>query len=350
MTAHHAAALLDSAVFEGLVHGQRVGLYQIRSPRGLSASVCNYGARVVQVVVPAGVHGPARDVTVGLPSLHALQQDGAWMGAFVGRFANRIGGAMLCRADRRWELDANASGNSLHGGATGCSQRVFEVLEHSVDRLALRCLLPDGADGFPGEIALQLTYVVDDVLGLVIAWQAQVQRAASVCSFTSHIYFNLSGLGGLAPVTDHHLKILARQVLGLNQDQVPDGRVLEVNGSPLDWQKSREIASTVHDQYWVTAAAPGPLALQAEVALSKSGVHMEVWSTEPGLQFYAGGALGKLSGGRCDQYGRPITAGAGLCLEPSGYPDAPSHPHFPDPWVEPGESRAGRIEYRLRWS
>jgi aldose 1-epimerase len=286
----------------------------------------------------------------GLPNLHALQQDGAWMGAFVGRFANRIGGARLRRADRCWELVANASGNSLHSGATGCSQQVFEVLEHGVDRLVLHCLLPDGADGFPGEIALQLTYELDDVLGLVIAWQANVRRAASVCSFTSHVYFNLSGLGGRSPVIDHRLKILASRVLALNTEQVPDGRILEVDGSPLDWRDSRLIGSTDFDQYWITAAAPGPLALQAEVARPESGVALEVWSTEPGLQFYAGGSLGGPPDRSCDQYGRPITAGAGLCLEPSGYPDAPSHRNFPDPWVEPGEARAGRIEYRLKWS
>jgi aldose 1-epimerase len=233
----------------------------------------------------------------------------------------------------------------------GCAHQVFEVLAHQDDRLVLHCLLPDGADGFPGEIALRLTYQLDDTRGLIVAWQARVARAATVCSFTSHLYFNLSGQGGLAPITDHCLQMPAEQVLALDAQRLPTGRLLPVAGGPLDWRTARPVGSTHFDHYWVTAIAPGPLAWQARVASPRSGLALSVWSTEPGLQFYAGGSLGRPAGIQVgpwgDQHGRPLVPGAGLCLEPSGYPDAPSHPHFPNPWVAPGETRAGRIEYRL---
>jgi len=342
-----ASALLDPAAFDGEVDGQRVGLHQIRSPGGMAASVCSYGARVMQLLVPEAHGGPV-DVVVGLPSLQALKCDGAWMGAFVGRFANRIGRAQLRRGDRHWPLRANEGVNNLHSGTQGCAHQVFDVVDHRDDKLVLGCTLPHGADGFPGEIALRLTYALDDSCGLTVAWHAQVHQAATVCSFTSHIYFNLSGQGGLAPVTDHRLQIAADHVLALDQHQVPTGQQLGVAGGPLDWRTARTVGSTAFDHYWVTAAAPGPLACQALLTLPGSSRALAVWSTEPGLQFYAGGSLGGHANGQCDQHGRLIVPGAGLCLEPSGYPDAPSHPQFPDPWVEPGGTREGRIEYRLK--
>lgn len=338
--------LLDCSSFEGMIDGQRIGLYQIKSLGGMKATICNYGARVIQWIVP-GHHVELQDMVVSLPNLAALKSDKAWMGAFVGRFANRIGRAQLSRGEQQWTLTANEGFNNLHSGAQGCSQQVFQVLTHQNDKLELHCTLPDGADGFPGEVGLTLTYQLDDMLGLSVTWKASVSQAPTVCSFTSHIYFNLSGKGGTSLITDHRLQIPSSRILELNSERVPTGNLVDVEGGPLDWRQLRTIGSTDFDQYWITPDVSRPLTWQAHVESKDSGFAMDVWSTEPGLQFYAGGVLGIAANKLHDQYGRLLVPGAAFCLEPSGYPDAPSHANFPNSWFEPGETCQGRIEYRL---
>lgn len=334
--------MLDERAFDGSVDGARVQLLSLRTPGGMTVSVCNYGARLLSWRVPMP-ESTEVDVVLGLPSLSALRQDRHWIGAFVGRVANRIGGAELRHGTRVWALEANDGRHTLHGGTIGTAHRVWEIRSIDTSSIVLACTLPAGDAGFPGDLDIELSYQLSDDRGLVVDWCATAGIDATPCSCTSHVYFNLDG-GGV--VKDHRLQLHAAQTLPLTAERVPTGEVVDVRSSTTDWRQLRRIATTDHDGYWITSTPSGVLHRQARVHGSRTPLELVVWSTEPGLQFYAGGALGKDA--QRDQHGRPIGPGAALCLEPSGYPDATSHPHFPPSWLAPFASRKGRIEYRLR--
>ena len=346
--------MLDERAFEGSVDGAPVQLLSLRTRGGMTASVCNYGARVLSWCVPMpestgstssteSSDSTDLDIVLGLPSLSALQQDRHWIGAFVGRVANRIGNAQLRRGPRAWALEANDGRHTLHGGTIGTAHRVWEIRSVATDRIVLACTLPVGDAGFPGDLSIELNYELSDDRGLVVEWRATAGDEATPCSCTSHVYFNLDG-GGV--VDDHRLQLHAAQTLALTAERVPTGAVVDVGSTAADWRMLRRIAAPDHDGYWITGAPAGVLHRQATVYGSRTPLELEVWSTEPGLQFYAGGALG--ANAQADQQARDIRPRTALCLEPSGYPDATNHPHFPDSWLAPCATRQGRIEYRLR--
>jgi aldose 1-epimerase len=353
----HRAIELERARFQGTLEGRTVDLYTLRGAGGLTARISNYGARLQQLLVPDR-HGAPGDVLLGYASLAAVQRDPAWMGAFIGRHANRIGGARLERAGRRWPLPANDGAHSLHGGARGCALRVFEARQPAADALELAYrFTPD--DGFPGELRLALSYRLHGPGRLVMQWEAEALGEATVASFTSHGYFNLSGLPQ-STVLDHELWLAADSVLESDADLVPTGRSAPVDGTPLDFRTPRPLgrdldplhpalrAAGGYDHYLIdTHARPGALAHQATLRHPGTGRVLQVWSTEPGLQLYTGNRLHELPPEAQGKHGERTPRHGGLCLEPSGYPDAPNHPHFPTPWLEPGERRSGCIELRF---
>ncbi len=352
--------------FQALLQGRAVDLYTLRNAAGACARICNLGARLQQVLVPDR-QGRLGDVLLGYRRLDDVLQDGSWQGAFVGRYANRIAGARLALDGERFTLPANDGANLLHGGAAGCARQVFDVLEVSDTRLALAYRFHSTADGFPGDMDLRLDYTLGEDNTLAIAWQARALERSTVASFTSHGYFNLSAQGG-ATVLDHLLQMDADAVLEVDAAQLPTGRLLPVAGTAFEFRQPRALGDdgwrshpgfdgpAQYDHYWVRptahgandahpAPAGGTLARMAIVRHPASGRSLQVWSTEPGLQVYAGHALHHNP--LADKQGLRLPRHGGLCLEPSRYPDAPNQPGFPSARVAAGEVYAGRIEYRF---
>ncbi len=341
------------ARFQGLVDGRTVDLYTLRNRQGMAVRISNFGARIQQVLVPDR-DGQMADVVLGYDSLAAVLQDTSWLGAFVGRYANRIGGARLTLNGLQYALSCNDGSNTLHGGTLGCSARVFNVMHADEERLVLAYRFHPEDDGFPGTVDLTLTYTVDTDNTLVVAWEAKALDQPSVVSFSSHAYFNLSGIAG-SSILDHEVCIHAGGVLEIGDGQIPTGSVMAVEGTVFDLRQPQVLAQTpkqgAYDHYWVTPrpTAQTDLMLQARVCHGNSGRTLETWSTEPGVQFYTGGWLGSGEVGQSlhDKNGQLLVRHGALCLEPSAYPDAPNHPHFPDAGVQPGALRTGKIVYRF---
>ncbi|NBS46819.1 MAG: galactose mutarotase [Betaproteobacteria bacterium] len=366
---------LDPARFEGTVNGRAVGLFVLRSS-ALQAAWCNHGARLLQLAVPDR-DGKRRDVVLGHDSLPQLLQGMPSMGAFVGRFANRIAHSRFTVDGQVHRLPANDGPHCLHGGPGGSRHQVFNVLEHSAERLLMGWTFRSEDDGFPGEVDLRVGYRLE-AAALVVDYSAKVRGAATPLNFTSHGFFNLDG-DEARDVYGHHLQIDADRFVPVDAQRIPLGVMAAVGGSAFDFRTSRTLRDALaqamacgdaqirlgalpgFDHAFVTGstdgwqhnpqadsdAADAPLQRQARLYSSVSGIAMEVWSDAPSVQLYSGAALDGSLPRHAGKHSRVYGPGAGVCLEPQGLPDAPNQPGFGRWACRPGQTLRGRIEYRF---
>ncbi|MEY4710951.1 MAG: hypothetical protein RIS88_401 [Pseudomonadota bacterium] len=343
---------LQPARLAGEAGGRRIGLYALGAPGGLQAAVSDHGARLLQLVVP-GRGGAWYDVVLGYDSLGQMLQGMPSLGAFIGRYANRIGQSRFTLDGRAWQVPANDGPHCLHGGPAGSRHQVFEVQAHAPDRLELAWTFRSAHDGFPGDVALRLTYALPAPATLAIEWAAQALDRASVVNFTAHPFFNLEG--AQAPhARDHHLTINATHYLPVDAHKIPTGVIAPVEGTPLDLRAGTTLAQALQrlpagqgfDHCYVMAQS-GTLRPMARARAPGSGVVMHVWSDAPGLQFFSASGFDGSLPRHAGKAGRAYGPEAGLCLEPQGLPDAPNQPGFPSTVLRPGHPRRGRIEFRF---
>lgn len=345
--------LLDPARFTGQVHGRELGLYTIESDR-LRVAICNHGARILQVITPDR-HGAPQDVVLGCDSAAQMLGGMPSMGAFIGRFANRIAQARCMVGGREIRLPANDGVHCLHGGPAGSRVQVFEVMAHTTSQLSLGWTFQETNDGFPGEVRLELQYRVQGG-ELLIDRTARVSRAATPLNFTSHAFFNLEGQGA-HHVLDHHLQLAADCFLSVDRGRIPTGQMLPVHGTAFDFGRPRRLRDALaqgHEQLRL-GGPPGfdhcmvdgldIWRRQARLGAAATGIAMEVWSDAPGLQLYSAAPMDTSLPRHAGKGGRAYGPSAGLCLEPQGLPDAPNQPRFPRAVFEPGEVVHGRMAY-----
>ena len=348
--------LLQPERFAGQLDGKPVALYVLRNARGMTACITNYGAKIQQILVPDR-SGRLGDVVLGYDSLDAVLGGAPSVGAFIGRYAGRIGNAGFTLGGKHYQLGANNGPHCLHGGIKGSRFRVFDAVQNNPSSVEMRCVFADGEEGFPGTLALRLTYSLTDANALVLDYEALSLDKPTVASFTTHSFFNLDGASS-GSVLGHEVLIPSSQYLRCTEDLVATGEVLPVEGTPFDLRQAVVLASRVPDRlpgyddcYVVdrsgqldNAADP---AFCARVTSAKSGRVMEVWSTEPALQFFTGlKPLDPLAGGP-GKGGQRYFQQHGLCLEPQGYPNAPNRPEFPSADYLPGTRRYGRTLYKF---
>ncbi len=339
----------------GWTQGRAITEYTLDNQRGMVVRVINYGATVTGIEV-ADRHGRPTNVVLGFDSLEHYVGPHPYVGAVVGRYANRIRAGRLVLDGRAFELDRNESGHTLHGGSQGFSRQVFTpaVLsdpDGGADMLRLAYRSADGEQGFPGNLQLTVLFRITDDQRLRIDFQADADRP-TVINPSHHGYFNLAGEGS---ALDHHLTIAASRYLAVDQALLP---VAEnpVEGSPFDFRQATRIGERLawpdpqlhlaggYDHNWVLDRDGPGLHLAARLVHQPSGRYLEVETTEPGLQFYSGNALdGTLSG----RDGRPIRAGDGICLETQHFPNSPNCPQFPSTVLRPGETFLSRTDYRF---
>ena len=337
--------------------GAAVDLYALGSDSGLRAQIITYGGTIVAIETPDR-NGARTNVVLALPSLADYVAQDAYLGALVGRFANRIGGASFVLDGSEYRLSQNDGDNCLHGGRIGFNKAVWRVVESAEGpepRLTLRHVSPDGDQGFPGAVTLEVTYVVAGGNRLRIEYRAETDRP-TVVNFTNHAYFNLGG-AACADILGHEMTISAEQFTPVDAELIPTGELRDVAGTPFDFREPHPIGARIgeRDEQLVTAlgydhnfvlgtSTGGAPQLAARARDPRSGRVLDVYTTQPGVQFYSGNHLdGTLRGPDGKVYSRHT----GFALETQHFPDLPNRPSFPSTVLRPGEVFASATEYRF---
>lgn len=342
---------MDNGPFGTAPDGRAVELFHLRD--GIEVSIATYGGVVVSCRVPDR-EGRMADVVLGHDRLEGYVQDSAYLGALIGRYANRIARGRFALDGRTYQLAVNNGPNSLHGGDAGFNKAVWDAA--AVDDRALRLLLtsPSGMGGYPGTLHVEVTYTVQD-RDLRIDYAAHTE-SPTVINLTHHAYFNLAGVEGpaLAPVLGHELQIRAERYTPVDAALIPTGTLLAVADTPFDFRRSTPIGARIHardpqlevaggyDHNW--AVDSRGLRTAARVHEPGSGRVLEVLTTQPGMQFYSGNFLdGTIRG----KHGVAYAHRTGFCLETQHYPDSPNQPQFPSTVLRPAETYQHTTIYRF---
>jgi aldose 1-epimerase len=328
-----------SKKYFGTIGSDTVYAYTLRNNKGLKAVVSNYGGTLLELWTPdrTGVSG---DVVLGFDSLSGyLQKSNPYFGAIVGRYANRISHAAFSIDGKKYGLAANDNGNTLHGGIKGFDKVIWTVNQVNDSVLALSYTSPDGEEGFPGNLNVKVIYSVNARNQLIIDYTALSDRKTPV-NLTNHAYFNLSA-GRDSTIFGQELTIHASEYTPVNDSLIPTGQLTPVLNSPMDFRKTKRIGKDLdklkggYDHNFVIVKDDSTLSLAATAYDPGSGRTMQVWTSQPGIQFYTGNFLnGSLTG----RDGKKILQHAAFCLETQHYPDSPNQPSFPNTVLDPGHT------------
>jgi aldose 1-epimerase len=331
-------------IFGHMPDGEPVGAVEI-SGGGLKATILSYGSLLHDL----RLKGHDAPLVLGYGGFKDYLQHSPYLGANCGRSINRIRDGKLAIDGKIHQLDRNYLGkHNLHGGANGIGTVNWKFVAVSKDEAVLEVRCPDGNMGFPGNLDVRATYRLTGKGVLSIALEA-VSDAPTVCNLSHHSYFNLND-GGQMSILDHELQINAAAYLPVDDELIPDGRVLPVAGTEFDFMKMRPIrrensgAQIAYDLNYCISAARGPLRHVASARSPESGVEMQCWSTEPGLQFYGGGGMARPA---LSSRGFAYAAYAGFCLEAQVWPGFPEYAYFPQAILRPGETSSQVTEYRF---
>jgi aldose 1-epimerase len=339
------------------IDGKQVDLYSIKNNSGMVVKITNWGAKVQQILVldRDGVFG---DVALGYESIDQLQGGQTSMGAFIGRYANRIGQAKFTLNGQEYKLAANNGGNSLHGGQKGSRFVVFDAKQINGAAVQMSCVFKDGEEGYPGTVPLRVIYSVTDENEFVIAYDATAVDKATMVNFTTHTFFNLAGQGN-GDVLGHVVTINADSFTPFDETLIPTGEIRPVRGTPMDFTKPEALGARIEQDYdqlnlgtgydhnYVLNKKAGEFSFAARVYEPTSGRVMEVWTTEPGLQLYSGNFLEGKVPRDVGKGGAIYASRTGFCLEPQHFPDSPNKPNFPTTVLNAGDWYTGKTVYKF---
>ncbi|MFI6926221.1 aldose epimerase family protein [Nonomuraea spiralis] len=308
-------------IFGTLASGETVERVELSSGR-LRAEVLTYGA-VLRSLEVGGL-----DVVLGLDTLEDYLTRSRYFGAVVGRYGNRVAGGRFTLDGREHRLPVNNGPNSLHGGTEGFDRRVWTIIARTATSVTLELTSPDGDQGYPGTLTASVTYTLDDD-ALRLDYTAETD-APTVLNLTNHSYFNLTGGGD---VLSHMVRMEAGHYLPVDDGKIPTGELAPVKGTDLDFTEPHAVGDRLGGAY------DHCFVLDGGVEVTAGGLTMRVTTTEPAVQFYAGGML--------DGVATPYGPFAGLCLETQHFPDSPNQPHFPSTVLRPGERHTSSTAYRF---
>lgn len=336
---------LKKSDFDTVVSGQQITLYQLKNKNGVEVALTNYGGRIVSIWVPDR-QGHFGDIVLGHKSIADYIADkGGNFGALIGRYGNRINQGQFTLKGNTYQLPQNNYGHCLHGGDTGFHHRIWEATQPNAQTLILSCTSPDGEYGFPGTLKTQVTYNLSDDNALKITYEAETDKP-TIINLTNHAYFNLSA-DPSTPILSQQLMLNADHYTPIDSTFMTTGEIAPVAGTPMDFRKLKAIGKEIdrtefiqlknghgYDHNYVLNTRGEISQVAAKAYDPGSGRFLEVYTNEPGIQFYAGNFLDGTVKGKKDIY-YPFRSA--FCLETQHYPDSPNKTEWPSVTLQPGE-------------
>lgn len=336
-------------------NGSQLESWNFSNANGVTMTIINYGGRITSLKVPTK-SGNVIDVVLGYDSLSQFVNEKSFLGALVGRYGNRIGNAKFTLEGKEYQLAANNGKNSLHGGLKGFDKRFWKgepVQNGRNDAVELYYESADGEEGFPGNLKVKVTYTLSEQNEVIIDYEATTDKTTLV-NLTNHAYFNLAGSGD---ILKHEFEIFADRFTPVDEGLIPTGELRGVVGTPFDFTSKHAVGERIDQDeeqikigkgydhnYVLNKPKPDSLTLAARVTEPSSGLIMEVYTTQPGMQFYTGNFLnGSLKGRGGVSYERRTA----FCLETQHFPDSPNKPEFPSTVLKPGEVYKERTIYKF---
>ncbi|WP_439694822.1 aldose epimerase family protein [Mucilaginibacter sp. AW1-7] len=340
-----ATAAPDAKNFEATINGKAVKLYTLKNNKGASVAITNYGGRVVSLLVPDN-KAALTDVVLGYDSVKTYQKPKEpFFGAIIGRYGNRIGKGKFSLDGKAYQLDINDGVNTLHGGFKGFYAQVFDAAQPNDSTLNLTYVSKDGEGGYPGTLTSKVTYTLTADNALKIEYTATTDKT-TIVNLTNHAYFNLNGAGD-STILDNIVKIDADNITPVDTTLIPTGKLQPVKGTPFDFTTAKAIGANINDKDDQLKNGKGydhNFALNkhditksiATVSSPKTGIVMDIYTDEPGLQFYSGNFLtGATKDGKG---GKSYPHRSAFCMETQHFPDAPNQPAFASTVLKPGQT------------
>lgn len=347
--------LIPAANFDTVVDGKPVALYTLRNG-DLIMQVTNFGGRVVSLWVPDR-DGNYADVELGYDNIdNYIDNPGErFLGAVVGPYANRIAGGRFVLDGKEYNLPKNNNGQTLHGGLKGVDMVAWDVVSSNDSTLVLSYLHPDGQDGFPGNVRIDMTYSLTSDNEFKVEYAATTD-APTFFNISHHSFFNLKGQGN-GTILDNVMVINASHTTPVDSVLIPTGEIADVTGTPFDFREPHTIGERInddneqlengggYDHNWVLdRKTPDGIEFAASVYEPASGRYMEVFTDQPAMQFYSGNFF---DGTTVGKYGKTLNYRETLALETQKYPDSPNHPNFPSTRLDPGQTYTHTCIYRF---
>ncbi|MFL6733077.1 MAG: aldose epimerase family protein [Sphingomicrobium sp.] len=356
------AATAARGTFGTLADGRPVPSVTLSNPAGVSATVIAYGATLQSVIMPDRT-GAKADVALGYDNIQAYIDKPQYFGSTVGRFANRLAAGKFNVDGRAFQTPINNGKNSLHGGSKGFDKVLWDVVsvkDGPTASVTLRYVSPEGDQGYPGKMTVLATYSLNEQNHLTIEYTATTDKP-TIANITNHAYWNLSGEGSSNGAMGHLVTIPAENYLPTDEGAIPTGEFRPVNGTVFDFRTPHAVGERVrdasdqqiefgrgYDHNWVVGdKVTRDQHLMARVFDPASGRGFELWSNQPGLQFYSGNFLDATSHGKSKRIYR---LGDAIVMEPQIFPDAPNQKGFPDAILKPGQTYRNVMTYRLTFA
>lgn len=345
---------LKKSSFQSEVKGDSTDLYVLKNANGMEVTLTNYGARIVSVMVPDR-DGNLQDVVLGFDNIDDYVNTDNNFGATIGRYGNRIAHGKITVDGVEYQLPQNNFGHTLHGGPEGYDRQVFDAVQPDSQSVVFTYLSEDGEAGFPGNLNVKVTMTLTDDNAIDLQYEAETDKE-TVVNLTNHSYFNLSGDGNNT-ILDHLLMINADQFTPVDDTFMTTGEILPVEGTPMDFRVPTAVGERIdqydfdqlkngdgYDHNWVLNTNGDISRVAATVYSPATGIQLEVYTNEPGIQVYAGNFLdGTLIG----KNGAVHTKRTAICLETQKYPDSPNKADWPSPYLKPGEKYTSRCIYKF---
>ena len=326
-------------------NGEEVHKFLLKN-KDCEVEIISLGAIITSIKVP-DKNGKLLDVALGFNSLEQYLNEHPYFGAIVGRYANRIDNGKFTIDDVEYNLALNNNGTSLHGGINGFDKVNWKVVSYddkNYSSLKLNYLSKDMEEGYPGNLNVYVTYILTNENELAVQYYAETDKT-TILNLTQHSYFNLSGESS-GDVLDHNLEIYADSYLPVNEKIIPTGDIEKVQGTPFDFMNSKKIGRDIdlennqlilgngYDHCWVLNDFDGGVRKIASAYSDQSGIQMDVYTDQPGVQLYTGNFL---NGSISSKQGLKYEKRSGFCLETQHFPDSPNKESFPNVYLKPGQ-------------